>query len=308
MSKTVNSREAPRDARRTGDADEAVHPGDVSTDALAVGAMQAAFRASGGIGRAIRLLDLIIVEGPVRFAELEELSGLPKASLHRLLADLADERLIAFDERALTYSGGFRILEMANRIWTRSDLRVLARDQLLTLHALSGETVQIAVHAGTHVVVIDHVESTHSVRTSLSVGHQAPVYCSGIGKVMLAWCDGPTQARIIERISFARFTRHTITDHTALRGELAAISERGHAIDDEEHFLGSRCIAAPVVDAAGHAVAGISITAPTFRVERARLLRWRDPLVAAAAEISRRLAPHSAAHSASDPREPPAAH
>ena len=46
---------------------------------------------------------------------------------------------------------------MANRIWTRSDIRVLARDQLIALNALSGETVQVSVLADTHGVVIDHV-------------------------------------------------------------------------------------------------------------------------------------------------------
>lgn len=265
----------------------------VNSSPESVARAQASIKASSGIGRGIQLLDLIVTEGPVRFAELEDLTGLPKASLHRLLGDLCEARLVSLDERALTYSAGYRILEMANRVWSRSDLRVLARDQLLILAELSGETVQIAVHGDTHVVVIDHVESTHSVRTSLSVGHQAPVYCSGIGKVMLAWQGSRAQAAIIERISFVRFTRHTLTDRQALLAELGHISEQGYAIDDEEHFLGSRCIAVPVVDPNGQAVAGISITAPTFRVERDRLLRWREPLIAAAAEISRRLAPHS---------------
>ena len=248
---------------------------------------------TGGIGRAIRLLDLVVAEGPLRFAELEELSELPKATLHRLLNELADERLVAFDERATTWSAGFRILEMANRIWTRSDIRHLARDQLLALAALSGETVQIAVLADTHTVVIDHVESAESVRHSTAVGNRSPVYCSGSGKVLLAWCDEARQRDIVSRISFARNTPNTITDRAALLAELARVSERGWAIDDEEHYPGTRCIAAPVVDAAGGAIAGLSITAPTFRVGIRRLERWRDPLLAAAAEISRRLAPRS---------------
>lgn len=250
---------------------------------------------TGGIGRAVRLLDLVVAEGPLRFAELEELSELPKATLHRLLNELAEERLVTFDERATTWSAGFRILEMANRIWTRSDIRHLARDQLLALAALSGETVQIAVLADTHTVVIDHVESAESVRHSTAVGNRSPVYCSGSGKVLLAWCDEARQRDILARVSFARNTPNTITDRPALLAELARVSERGWAIDDEEHYPGTRCIAAPVVDAAGGAIAGLSITAPTFRVGIRRLERWREPLLAAAAEISRRLAPRSGA-------------
>ncbi|MFK8078521.1 MAG: IclR family transcriptional regulator [Granulosicoccus sp.] len=250
-------------------------------------------RAAGGVVRAIHLLDLIVAEGPLRFAELEELSAIPKATLHRLLNELADERLIQLDERSLTWSSGYRILELANRIWTRSDIRVLARDQLLALNALSGETVQIAVLADTHVVVIDHVESTRSVRHSISVGNREPVYCTGTGKVLLAWCDEKQQSDIMGRISFARFTPNTITDKVALSKELNKVSQQGFAIDGEERFLGSRSIAAPVVDSTGRAIAGLSITAPAFRTSEDELASWRDSLIAAAAEISRRQAPRT---------------
>ena len=250
-------------------------------------------RQTGGIARAIHLLDLIVAEGPCRFAELEEKSGLPKASLHRLLNELHEQRLVQFDERLMTWSAGYRILELANRIWTRSDIRILARDQLIALNALSGETVQLAVLADTHVVVIDHVESTRSVRHSISVGSRAPVYCTGIGKVLLAWCDDARQRDIIGRISFARLTPNTITRQPALERELNATSKRGYAIDAEEYFLGTRCIAAPIVDASGQAIAGISITAPTFRTEQDDLDAWRESLMSAAAEVSRRLAPRT---------------
>ncbi len=250
-------------------------------------------RAASGVVRAIGLLDLLVNEGPFRFAELEERSGLPKATLHRMLNELVDERFVIMDERALTYGAGYRILEMANRVWTRSDIRMLARDQLLALSALSGETVQIAVHADTHVVVIDHVESTQSVRLSISVGNKAPVYCSGTGKVLLAWCDAQRQQSIISRISFARFTPNTVTSLPELREDLARISERGYALDLEENFVGTNCIAAPIVDHAGQAIAGISITAPTFRVSVDELVAWKEPLIAAAAEVSRRLAPRT---------------
>ena len=250
-------------------------------------------RQGGALLRAVRLLDIVVTEGPLRFSELEEISGYPKATLHRLLNELAEERLVQFNERSSTWSAGYRILEMANRIWTRSDIRVLARDQLIALNALSGETVQIAVLADTHVVVIDHVESTRSVRHSISVGNREPVYCTGIGKVLLAWCDDNQRKGIISRISFARLTPNSITDKKALLQELTVISQQGYAIDAEERFLGTRCIAAPVVDSTGQAIAGLSITAPAFRTTEIDLVHWRESLVAAAAEVSRRLAPHT---------------
>jgi len=264
-----------------------IHPGSQRTSKTS------GSRSTSGVGRAIRLLDLIVAEGPLRFAQIEELLDIPKATLHRLLNELADERLIQLDERYLTWSAGYRILEMANRIWTRSDIRVLARDQLLALNALSGETVQIAVMADINVVVIDHVESERSVRHSVNVGAREPVYCTGNGKVLLSWCGEKQQQDIVSRISFARFTPNTITDKKALCEELALVSKQGYAIDAEERFLGTCCIAAPVVDSTGHAIASISITAPAFRTTDADLIAWRSAVIAAAAEVSRRLAPRT---------------
>ena len=106
-------------------------------------------------------------------------------------------------------------------------------------------------------------------------------------------CETDRQESIISRISFARYTPNTVTSLPELRKDLEQISERGYALDLEEHFLGTNCIAAPIVDHAGQAIAGISITAPTFRVSVDELVQWKEPLIAAAAEVSRRLAPRT---------------
>ena len=247
--------------------------------------------ASSGFARAVQLLDVITTDGPIRFAELEEKLSLPKASLHRALNDLILERLVNFDDRSLTYTAGFRILELANRVWARSDIRSLARDQLSWLCEQSGETVQLAVLADTHAVYIDSVESTNNVRMSMSVGTKVPVYCTGTGKVLLAWCEQAEQQDIISRISFAEFTTSTRTKPESLRHDLKIIRQQGYAEDNEEHFTGIRCVAAPIVDNAGQAIAAISITAPTFRVEESAFIQWRELLLQSVQEISSRLAP-----------------
>ncbi len=267
------------------------------TKSTGIAANQRPFRDASVLGRAIRLFELIAESGPYRFSEILEQTDLPKATLHRLLAELTDEKLVSFDEKTNLYRAGFRVLELANHVWTRSDIRTLARDQLEGLSAFTHETVQLSVHSDTQMVVIDHVESRESVRLSISIGTQVPVYCTGVGKVMLAWCDKKHLESILSRISFARFTSNTITDVSALKQELVQVSERGYAIDSEEHFAGSCSIAAPIVDHTGRAVASISITAPTFRASVDQLLQWREPLIASAASISGRLAPGTTNHS-----------
>lgn len=241
--------------------------------------------------RAIVLLEEIVQHGPLRFAELEERLSLPKATLNRALADLQTERMIMFDERSLTYSPGFRVVEIANQIWSRSDLRTLARDQLEKLCAISHETVQLSVLADTHAIYLDSVESSNNVRMSMGFGTKVPVYCTGAGKSLLAWCPVEEQREIISRISFAAYTPDTITNPDQLLAELALIRKQGYADDNEEHFTGIRCVAAPIIGTDGVAIAAISITAPTFRIEQSQVDQWRSWLLDVTKEISARIAP-----------------
>lgn len=279
----TNNVSAKRTTRRTS--------GTASTTQLASKVPPKKTAPSSGFTRAIRLLEEIARHGPLRFAELQERLALPKATLNRALTDLQLERMIAFDERSMTYSSGYRVLEIANQIWSRSDLRTLARDQLEKLCSMSNETVQLSVLADTHAVYLDSVESSNNVRMSMGFGTKVPVYCTGAGKSLLARCPVEEQREIISRISFAVYTPNTITNPTHLLAELAQIEQQGYADDNEEHFVGIRCVAAPIVSSDGTAVAAISITAPTFRIEESQVAQWRSWLIEATKEMSARIAP-----------------
>jgi len=264
-----------------------------TSDAAADSAAQSGKAKLGGFSRAIRLLDEITAHGPLRFAELEERLQLPKATLHRALNDLIIERLIQFDERSLNYSAGFRVLELANQIWERSDIRSLARDHLERLCELSNETVQLSVLADLHTVYIDSIESNNTVRMSMSVGNKVPVYCSASGKSLLAGCSYAEQKDIISRLAFGEFTSNTITNKAILLEELSTINATGIAEENEEHFLGVKAIAANIVDKAGNAIAAISITAPTFRTSDKQFETWKNQLRLSVTDISSRLAPQT---------------
>lgn len=247
--------------------------------------------ASSGFNRAMRLLDEITTHGPLRFAQLQERLQLPKATLNRALSDLQLERMVVFDDHSMTYSAGFRVLELATQIWSKSDLRSLARDQLEALCNRSLETVQLSVLADTHVVHLDSVESTKNVRMSMGFGSKIPVYCTAAGKSLLACSSTEEQKQIISRISFAAYTQNTITDRGQLLAELAQIKSQGYADDNEEHFAGIRSIAAPIVNNEGEAIAAISISAPTFRIEHSQIDQWCQWLVESTTIVSKRIAP-----------------
>ena len=83
-----------------------------------------------------------------------------------------------------------------------------------------------------------------------------------------------------------QFTDKTLTTLPALLADLQAVRERGYAIDDEEHDLGVRCIAAPIFNWKGVPIAAISISAPTARLTEEKAKKLAPRLIQAAEEIS----------------------
>ena len=92
------------------------------------------------------------------------------------------------------------------------------------------------------------------------IGSCSPLHCTGIGKAILAFLDEKTLHEQLETIEWTRYTDTTLLSASALLRDLAEIRKRGYAIDNCEHELGVYCLAAPVLDYSGHAVAGISIS------------------------------------------------
>jgi IclR family transcriptional regulator, acetate operon repressor len=68
-----------------------------------------------------------------------------------------------------------------------------------------------------------------------------------------------------------RLTPKTITTPAALRSEIEQVQAAGYAVDDEEHAVGLRCIAAPIFDETGESVAAISASGPMARIVEERV-------------------------------------
>ena len=85
---------------------------------------------------------------------------------------------------------------------------------------------------------------------------------------------------------FEKYTEHTIVDPQDLTVELKKIRNSGIAYDNEEHELGVRCVAAPIFNQAGDAIAALSISGPTVRMVNKKLILFREMVKNSASEIS----------------------
>lgn len=250
----------------------------------------------GPVTKALMLLDVFAAaERPMRFSDLKNELPFPKATLHRMLKSLVDERMLAHDESTSTYQLGPRLIRLAHAAWAHSSLAEAAHPVLDSLHAELGKTIHLAQLDGGQVLYLDKRVGNRGLAMFSRPGKVGPAYCTGVGKAMMAALSRPSLDECLLRQTFARFTAHTITTRDGLLRELDQIRQRGHAFDREEHEPGIICIAVPILAPDGALFGGLSATNPGS-VEDIKQLEALAPTLKEAARIiasdaSMRMAP-----------------
>ena len=242
---------------------------------------------SSPITKALHLLDVVAsFERPVRFSEIQQVAGLSKGTLHRLLKQLEAERMLAFDEAAQRYRLGLRLIRLAHGAWENASLVEVARPTIDRLAEKLGLTIRLGCMEGEHVLYLDKRMVKSSVRMFSSPGRVAPLYCTGLGKAMLAHVPANERDRIFERLSLAPFTENTICSRDELLQELTITRKRGFAIDNEEHEVSIICIAVPILARDGTLTGAISATSTVYQHGQEDLKDCLDDMKLAAAEIA----------------------
>ncbi len=237
----------------------------------------------------------------LQLKDVAQLTGINKSTAYRFLAHLEHEGYV-FRDSSGAYAIGVRLARLASGASYQTTLRKLSRPILQQLWRVTGETVNIAVLDGREVLYLDVMESSHTFRLVSQVGMRRPVYCTALGKAMLAFIPEEEQQYFFDGMSFERFTPHTIRGATQLRKEFALIRQRGYSIDNEEAYLGSRCIGAPIFEASGKITAALSVSGPTTRVTREKVTVVAAAAKSAATAISRTLGYAIAGKASDEPR------
>ncbi len=239
------------------------------------------------LAKGVAVLGLIAnTHTPLKFADLQRRSGLPKATLHRLLVTLQDEGLIRCHDGDRTYRLGMRLFEMAHHVWENFDLRGNAIGAMTTLRDAAGETVSLGMLDGSAVVYIDELAGSHAVRTGMRVARRDPAYCTAIGKAILSATAPDDRDAYLDAVALAPFTDRTLTDPGALIAQLYLASARGYAIEDGEHVAGVSGIAAPIIDHRGQPVAAIGLSGPSSRLTMRALHALGPAIIDACRRVS----------------------
>lgn len=239
------------------------------------------------IERSVALLDCFTLAQPeLGIGELSRMTGISKATVHRLLGALQRHRLIEQNPITKRYRLGFKLFELGNRAIARVDHVDRAEEHLHRLAKETGETAHLAILDRGQVFYVAKVEGWHSLRMPSQVGKRLPAHCTGVGKALLAWLHDDRLLRFVEEHGLPRHTANTITSEAAFRKELAGIRRQGYSVDRGEIEDGLWCIGAPVRDFSGNVVAAISIAGPSSRINDASIPELSRPVVETAGAIS----------------------
>jgi DNA-binding IclR family transcriptional regulator len=200
-------------------------------------------------------------------AELVARTGLPKATLHRLAGQLI--AVGALERSGRNYRLGVTLFELSGGVWAQRVLRDIAMPFLQELFEQTRETVQLALFDGEAVLYIDRVRGHNSVVLPTFPGGRMPAYCTALGKAMLAFSPAETVRSVLAR-GLTPLSPRTVTTPNLLVSQLRTIQRTRVAYDAEESVPGVCCIAAPVFNGRGHAIAAVSVSAPTPRARRLR--------------------------------------
>jgi len=241
------------------------------------------------VAKAFLILETLCTEGEAGVSGLTRLLGFPKSTTHRFLSILKKLGYVKKNSNNGKYFPTLKLFITGAMVKERITLVDSARPNMEELRRETHETINLAVVSGRKVAYIDKVESNELLTINLPLGRRTAAYSTAPGKVFLAYLPSEKLETYLRETELKAYTRKTITSVEQLKRELDEIRKQEFAIDNAETNDGIRCIAAPIFDDSQNAIAAISIAGPAVRMTLKRLKTFKDSLLKATGEISRKL-------------------
>jgi len=218
------------------------------------------------LSKGFRIIEAVTAAGAsgLPFAAIVTVTGVPKASAHRLLRELVEMSALTLDVPTRHYRGGLLLARIGASVTANYDLRAAARPALQLLHEEFGHVATLGILNNDSGVYIDKIESSSfGLRLHSEIGKSFPLHCTAMGKVLLSYSDAATVRRVTKR-KLEAFTPQTITDTKQLRLELERVEAVGYAVDNEEITRGFVCVAAPIFGVDQKIAGAMSCTFPSY--------------------------------------------
>jgi len=236
------------------------------------------------VNRAVDILRCFETRELLGVTEIAEMADLNKSTAFGIVATLTAEGLLEQDSTTGRYRLGLELFRLGSMVNTSTRRLVLPELEKLTQEL--EETVNYVRPDGGDVVYLIKKESSHSMRICTKTGQRLPMYCTAVGKAILAHLPGEECSRIVSAFQFAAYTENTVPDAAALLSQLQSIRKNGYAVEREELEYGLICVAVPVLDSRGRPVAAISCSGPKVRMTEEKIAQCRAALLSCAKHLA----------------------
>jgi IclR family KDG regulon transcriptional repressor len=236
------------------------------------------------IDRAVQILKCFKKGDKLGLTDISRAVGLHKSTTYGLVTSLKNNGFLVKDEESGRYQLGMELYRIASNV--QVDLREICMPHIIQICRDIGETTNLVVPDDTNVVYIEKHESERSVRISTSIGMRIPMYCTAVGKAILAFLPLGESSSILDRTQLLSHTQNTLTDKDAIMAQLKEIRRLGYAVDREELEYGVTCVAVPILNSNNRPIAAISCSGPSRRMDDWIIKKVAEKLLRHASEIS----------------------
>ena len=242
------------------------------------------------LNKTFSILEILLKhDSAMNMTEISEKLGLYPSTIHRILDTLKYWGYVEQNTNTQKYQLGLKLLELGMAKLHQIDLVREVTPYLKELVKQCNETVHLGVLEEGEVLYLAKEESSQTIRMISYIGKRAPLHCTALGKVLLAYMSEEERKKILEEKELPRLTKNTITDKGELEKELDKIREQDFALDREENEKDVRCIGAPIRNYKGKVIAAISISSPIFRIDKNVQNNLKEALIKTTNKISKRL-------------------
>ncbi|MEP3279850.1 MAG: IclR family transcriptional regulator [Stappiaceae bacterium] len=241
------------------------------------------------VARALALLEALGEHPGQGVSELARTLGLTKSIVFRLLYTLEERGFVSRDEDRTIYSLGYRVGVLGERVGRDGTLMHVAPPMMDTLRDQTGENVNLVVRQGYDSVALATREGYNSIRLYAKPGRKGPLHAGGGSLLMFAFADEELIEEVLSQ-PLQSYTPYTITDPEKVRQVLGRIRRQGYNVSLNDLDDGAFSIAAPIRDAGGRVIAGLSIAGAMVRFDEERRENYLAAVIKAADAISSKLA------------------
>jgi DNA-binding IclR family transcriptional regulator len=210
------------------------------------------------------------LERQLSVAEIAKRTKIPRGTAHRIIRTMKDLGLLEQERQRDQYRLGMKLFELGTTVLANMELHREAKSSVEALTRVTGETVHLSVFDGRNSTVINRTDPEGNRVNTLFVLESSPAHATSSGKAALAFQPDAAIQKFIS-LGLRRIAPNTITDPKMLMNELAAIRERGYAIDNEELNPGTKCVGAPIRNSSGRVFAAMSVSGVARRFTDERI-------------------------------------